>query len=325
MKFAVIGCGLIGKKRTAFLPKNSVAWFVDRNIPAAQELAKSFPEAKVAESWEKVVADSSVDAVLVATSHQDLAPITMAMVEAGKHVLVEKPAGVSSAQLKSIVELAKARKKIVKVGFNHRYHPAFLKAREIVDSGVVGDIMFVRAKYGHGGRVGYESEWRAQKKLSGGGEMIDQGMHLIDLSRWFLGEFEFVAGHVPTLFWKMDVEDNCFLNLRTKKGQVAWLHAGWTEWKNVFCFEIMGRTGKLQIDGLGGSYGTEKLTLYKMSAQMGPPETTSWEYPFSDRSWELEMNEFVRCVQTGARPMADCEDAYRALEIVDSVYREQQR
>src|SRR5205814_4241905 len=102
----------------------------------------------------------------------------------------------------------------VRVGFNHRYHPALRKAREIVDAGALGPLMFVRARYGHGGRIGYEREWRANPQISGGGELIDQGVHVIDLARWFLGEFRTADGVATTYFWKLPVVDNAFLMLR---------------------------------------------------------------------------------------------------------------
>src|SRR6185295_2401631 len=159
------------------------------------------------------------------------------------------------------------------VGFNHRFHPALQKAREIVDTGALGPLMFIRGRYGHGGRTGYDREWRADPAISGGGELIDQGVHLIDLARWFLGEFPVVEGHAGTYFWDMAVDDNAFLSLRTKANQTAWLQASCTEWKNMFSFEIYGRDGKLQVDGLGGSYGVERLSYYKMLPKMGPPET----------------------------------------------------
>src|SRR5205085_4775978 len=141
-----------------------------------------------------------------------------------------------------------------------------------------------------------DKEWRADPALAGGGELLDQGVHLIDLARWFLGDVVEVRGLADTFFWQMAVEDNGFLALRTATGQVAWLHASCTEWKNLFCFEIFGRDGKLQVDGLGGSYGTERLTCYRMLPQMEPPETTIWEFPGEDRSWHEEFAHFVRCV-----------------------------
>ena len=213
----------------------------------------------------------------------------------------------------------------MRVGFNHRYHKAFRKAREIFKSGVLGDLMFVRGRYGHGGRLGYDKEWRAIPELSGGGEAIDQGIHLIDLSRWFLGDFKSVQGYAGTFFWEMPVDDNAFFLLRTANGQVAFLHATWTEWKNLFSFEIYGRHGKLEISGLGGSYGIERLAHYQMLPQMGPPDTVIYEYPMADDSWERETAEFLEDIQLDRRPDPDLQDAIAALRIVETIYMEAQK
>ena len=161
--------------------------------------------------------------------------------------------------------------------------------------------MYIRARYGHGGRVGYDREWRADRAVSGGGEMLDQGVHLVDLARWFAGDFVEVAGHVGTFFWNMSVEDNGFALLKTATGQVAWLHASCTEWKNLFCFEVFCRTGKLQIDGLGRSYGVERLTAYRMLPQMGPPETSTWEYPAKTRLGAMNLPILPRLSRSIAR------------------------
>jgi predicted dehydrogenase len=250
-----------------------------------------------------------------------LAPVTLLAVEAGKHVLVEKPAGRSAAELRPVLAAADRQRVVVKVGFNHRFHPAFRKARQIVDAGEIGDILYIRARYGHGGRLGYEREWRADPRIAGGGELLDQGVHLIDLARWFCGEFTEVSGHVATYFWPMPVEDNGFALLKTATGQVAWLHASCTEWKNLFSFEIFGRVGKLQVDGLGGSYGTERLTFYRMLPEMGPPETAAWEYPQEDRSWDVELNHWLDGIQSGRPPGGSLLDALAALEIVERLYK----
>ncbi|NDG04708.1 MAG: gfo/Idh/MocA family oxidoreductase, partial [Alphaproteobacteria bacterium] len=206
------------------------------------------------------------------------------------------------------------------VGFNHRYHRAFQKARQIVDSGALGEMMFIRARYGHGGRVGYDKEWRADPALSGGGELIDQGVHLIDLAGWFLGNFPHVDGFAHTYFWQMPVDDNGFMILRTEKNQVAFLHASCTEWKNTFSFEMYGRTGKLHIEGLGGSYGVERLTHYAMQPEMGPPPTEAWEYPMADNSWDVEMAEFLADIQQGRTPAAGLAEAEAALTVVQKIY-----
>src|SRR4030095_589108 len=187
-----------------------------------------------------------------------------------KHVLLEKPGALSVQELRAIEADAAKAGVLVRVGYNHRYHPACLKALEIFRSGALGQMMFVRGRYGQGGRLGYEKEWRADPKLSGGGELIDQGVHLIDLAGIFLGEFTNVEGHLATYFWKMPVDDNAFISLRTAGGQTAWLHVSCTEWKNLFSLEIYGRQGKLHWEGLGGSYGLERLPYYNMLPQVGP-------------------------------------------------------
>jgi predicted dehydrogenase len=321
MRIAIVGCGLIGGKRAAAAAAavHEIVVVCDRDIARAEQLAQR-TGARAVSDWREAITPN-VDAVVVATTHDQLAGISLGAVEAGHHVLVEKPAGRNLAEIQPIADAAAARKRVVKVGFNHRFHPAFLKAREIVDSGALGPLMFIRARYGHGGRRGMETEWRCQPELSGGGELIDQGSHLIDLSRWFLGDLTLDYAAVPTLFWDMPADDNCFLALRSADGRMAWLHASWTEWKNIFSFEIYGRDGKLAIDGLGGSYGVERLTHYRMLPEMGPPETTSFEYPFPDRSWGIEFADFAAAIAQGRRPCGDIADAVANITIVGDAYR----
>ena len=318
MRLGVIGCGLIGNKRAAAAKGHDLLAVSDVDAGRAQALAHKHG-GKVLVNWRDVI-EADVDAVMVATPHDSLAPIALAAVKANRHVLVEKPAGRTAAEAAAVAEAARLGKRTVKVGFNHRFHPAIAKAKELVDAGAAGELMYIRARYGHGGRLGMEKEWRCRPEVSGGGELIDQAPHLIDLSRWFLGELRLDYGYAPTLFWDIPTDDNCFLALRTAAGHVAWLHATWTEWKNMFSFEIVGRAGKLAIDGLGGSYGTERLVLYKMLPQMGPPDTTIWEFPSSDESWAAELADFAAAIQTGRKPSGDIDDAVAALKIIDQVY-----
>jgi predicted dehydrogenase len=320
MKYAIIGCGLIGKKRLAGLPAGSkLVVACDTNLARAEELVKLAKSGGAVADFKQAVTHPQVDAVIVATVNAALAEASAAAIRAGKHVLVEKPAGISVKQIDQLIALAKKNKVCVRVGFNHRYHPAFLKAREIFDSGVMGELMFVRARYGHGGRVGYEKEWRANPKLSGGGELIDQGIHLIDLAGWFLGVFKKVDGHATTYFWKMPVDDNAFLSLRTAKGQTAWLHVSCTEWKNLFSFEIYGRHAKLHIEGLGGSYGVEKLFHYQMKPEMGIPDTKVCEFPGADESWRTELAEFEKDIRLKRKPDAGLIEAKAALAVVELI------
>jgi predicted dehydrogenase len=324
LSFAIIGCGLIGKKRAAALskvPGTRLQFACDLELQRAQAVAQIAPGCEAATDFQKVLADPQLSVVIVATLNASLAPIALSAIRAGKHVLIEKPAALSASELRELETAAAANKVLVRIGYNHRFHPSLQKAREIVDSGVIGPLMFLRGRYGHGGRKGYDREWRADPKLSGGGELIDQGVHLIDLASWFLGDFPTVEGHAATYFWDMKVDDNAFLSLRTKAGQTAWLHVSCTEWKNMFSLEIYGRDGKLSLDGLGGSYGPERLIHYQMLPQMGPPDTKTWDFPSGDDSWALETKEFVDDIRLQRVPSPGLKEGIRTLEIVEAIYK----
>jgi predicted dehydrogenase len=313
---------LIGQKRAAAISTlgHDLMLVTDSVAERAATLATNYG-AKLASDWE-ALASADVDAVVIATSNDWLSRIAVACLNRGKHVLVEKPAGRSFAEVKAIADAARRGGREVKVGYNHRFHPAVQRARKLFDAGEIGLPMFVRGRYGHGGRIGYEKEWRLNREKSGGGELLDQGSHLIDLAHWFLGEFDVVKAELGQFFWPSDVEDNCFLTLRTAGGQVAWLHASWSEWKNMFSLEIYGKNGKLQIDGLGGSYGVETLSLFRMLPEMGPPETTRWEWPFQDCSWQVEVAEFAEAITQNRRPIGDIYDAMLTMTVIDRVYQE---
>ena len=318
---ALVGCGLIGRKRAQALGPARLVACADLDRARADALAATVHGATASDDWRATVARPDVDLVVVSTVNNALAPVTLAAIAAGKHVLVEKPAALTAGELDTVIDAANAAGVCVRVGFNHRYHPALRKARELFDAGALGPMMFVRARYGHGGRPGYEKEWRADPAVAGGGELIDQGVHVIDLARWFLGDFTRVDGFAHTYFWPMPVDDNAFLLLRTAGGQAASLHVSCTEWKNLFSFEIYGAHAKLHVEGLGGSYGVERLSVYRMTPEMGPPETTIWEYPGADRSWDVEFAEFLDDIRLKREPSAGLADARAALRIVETIYR----
>lgn len=324
LQFAQIGCGLIGGKRAkafAKTPGARLRYACDLDPARAAALAQPIPGCQATTDFKAVLADPAVGAVIISTLNAVLAPIALAAIQAGKHVLIEKPGALNAAQLRTLQTAAQNAGARVRLGYNHRYHPGLQKARELIDAGALGPLMFLRGRYGHGGRKGYDREWRADPKLSGGGELIDQGVHLIDLASWFLGDFTAIDGHAATFFWDMKVDDNAFLSLRTAAGQTAWLHVSCTEWKNLFSLEIYGRDAKIAIDGLGGSYGTERLIFYKMLPEMGPPETTAWEFTRNDDSWALEAAAFIDDIRLGREPSPGLREGFRLLEIVETIYR----
>jgi predicted dehydrogenase len=326
LRVAIVGCGLIGQKRAKSVAgRAAITVCCDLNAARAQTLAEMHSGAVASTDWQSAIAHDNVDAVFVCTTHNLLAPIAQAAASCGKHVLIEKPGARRAAELDGVRKAAEQTGVVVRIGFNHRYHRSFQKAREIFESGAISDLMFIRARYGHGGRIGYDQEWRAVPEISGGGEAVDQGVHLLDLARWFLGDLKFIAGRAPTYFWNMPVEDNAFFLLETESRQTAFLHASWTEWKNLFSFEIFGRTGKLEIAGLGGSYGAEKLIHYQMLPELGPPPTTIYEYPMPDNSWEIEIAEFLEDIRSRREPEPGIADAQAALQIIEQLYMEQPR
>jgi predicted dehydrogenase len=321
LNVAIIGAGLIGHKRAAALGSTArLVAVADIDSARASQLAVAHG-AEATADWREAVRRSDVEAVIVATTNDIIPVCAQGALEAGKHVLIEKPGGRFAAELHALGELARARGLTLSVGFNHRFHPAFREAHALMAKAALGPLLYIRARYGHGGRLGYEKEWRADPRRSGGGELLDQGVHLIDLCRWLGGEFDLEWGTAETFFWNMPVEDNGFLFLRSRDGKAAaQLHASCTEWKNLFDFEIFCRDGKIQIWGLGRSYGVEELRVFRMKPEMGPPDVEVRSYPGEDESWPLEFAAFRARIMGEASMIATASDGARALEIVQSVY-----
>jgi predicted dehydrogenase len=323
LRAGIVGCGLIGNRRArvATATGDRVAIVCDVDASRARELA-GVVGAEWSTDWHEVTQRDDLDVVVVSTANRSLHPITIAALDAGKHVLCEKPLGRDVREAAEMRAAARDAGRVLKVGFNHRHHPAVARAHELTALGTIGAPLCVRAVYGHGGRPGYEHEWRGDRDAAGGGELLDQGVHVIDLCRWFLGEFAEVAGMVSTSFWPVaPLEDNAFALLRTASGQTATIHTSWTQWKNLFRFEVFGRDGYLRVDGLGGSYGRERLTLGRRRPESGPPEETSWSYPRRDRSWEAEWEELVNAIADGREPLGGADDGYQAALLVDAIYR----
>ena len=200
MKVAIIGCGLIGQKRAAALPDSvQLVGCFDTVETIAQIFATEFGT-KAFTSVQELLALEDLDFVVIATRHDSLATLALATLNAGKHVFIEKPGAINHDELLKVYNSAKNNELRVHIGYNHQYHPAISKAMEIFEGGSIGELMFLRARYGHGGRLGYEKEWRADKMKSGGGELIDQGTHLIELSLGFMGEVQLDYAAAPPIF-----------------------------------------------------------------------------------------------------------------------------
>jgi predicted dehydrogenase len=180
--------------------------------------------------------------------------------------------------------------------------------------------MFIRGNYGHGGRPEMEKEWRSSVDLCGGGELLDQGVHLIDLGCWFAGSIKSVFGRVKTKFWNTEVEDNAFILMESETGVDIQLHVSWTNWKNIFSFSIFGTEGYLRIEGLGGSYGPESLEFGKRKKEGGRPDIELFDFPSEDVSWVNEWKEFKTAIVENRNPVGDGNDGLRANQIIKAIY-----
>jgi predicted dehydrogenase len=324
LRVAIVGCGRIGAQRAHALgPSETLVGCYDTDRCAAETLAARH-NATAYETAEDLF-ELAADVVVVATSHDRLAELTERALAAGSHVLVEKPAGISTAQIDRMIDLSRATGRLVKVGFNHRFHAALARTWQEVHSGRHGELLQLRAHYGHGGRPGYDREWRAEPQRSGGGELIDQGMHLLDITHWLAGPLPLHSAMLRTQFWQTTVEDNAALILGETgvvKGPWAMLHVSWTEWKNLFSLEVYCRDAKLQVDGLVRSYGPQRLRIYRMGPELGPPELEQIDYGEEDMSWRGEWQHFAAAIESGdGRPLlGDLADARYAWSQVEAAY-----
>jgi predicted dehydrogenase len=377
MNVAVIGCGLIGRKRTLALDKDdSLTACCDVRKEAAEAFSKEF-SCPFYTDPSKLIAEVDCDAIVVAVVNKYMKDIVIDALRSGRHALAEKPLGRNAAEAREMVEAQKNSEfriqgselkdresqfgvrnsefrtpvpdslatnpetrspipengisipkngiSILKTGFNHRFHPHLWKAKEILDSGGIGKAFNIRARYGHGGRPGMEKEWRCSKDLCGGGELLDQGVHVIDLIRWFGGDVSEVTGKVETAFWPIEVEDNAFAILKTVQGVIASFHVSWTNWRNMFSFEVFGTDGYLKIEGLGGHYGPETLEYGRRKKEGGRPDIETFEFAPEDVSWKYEWREFKSAVHEKREPIGSGLDGLKANEVVEALYQSSEK
>ncbi|PYO44966.1 MAG: LmbZ [Gemmatimonadetes bacterium] len=283
LRVGIVGCGLVGNKRAdALRQQDRLVGCVDVLPGAAQGLAARYGGRACADVGELLELGPQV--VIVATPHDQLAAL------AGQAL--------------------------------HRFYPGLARAVEEVHSGSHGELMHLRARYGHGGRLGYEREWRADPLRSGGGELIDQGMHLLDLVHWIAGPLPLHSSLLRTQFWDAPVEDNAALLLGADEKKAPWamLHVSWTEWKNTFSLEIFCRSAKLQVDGLARSYGPQTLRIYRMKPELGPPDVEEVTFPAEDVSWRTEWEHFAAALAGEVELLGSLADARYAWACVEEAY-----
>lgn len=271
-----------------------------------------------------------VDAVFVCTPNKFAPDIVVSALNRGKHVFCEKPPGRTLDDVRAMIEAERNNPGLrLKFGFNHRYHGAVTEALALATSGRFGKLLWVRGVYGKSGGAGFETDWRSNREVAGGGILLDQGIHMIDLLRLFCGDFDEVKSFVTNSYWDIEVEDNAFAIMRNRAGQVAMVHSSATHWKHTFSLEIFFERGYLAISGILSStrsYGQgEKLIVAmnprnQQTAALGNPRE-ELIYFDKDQSWSLEIDEFVDCIRIG-RPVSvgSSHDALKAMELVYATY-----
>jgi predicted dehydrogenase len=326
LKVGIIGFGKMGRVRKTAIEECSHLSLVsicDSAIPADSSLARYH----LARDYRELL-ETNLGAVFVCTPNAVTAEVVVAALERGKHVFSEKPPGRNLEEVRRILEAEAANPRLkLKFGFNHRYHGSVREALGIVRSGSLGRLLWMRGVYGKSGADGFEQEWRSKRELAGGGILLDQGIHMVDLFRLFGGEFDEVKSFVTNSYWQIDVEDNAFALLRNRQNIVAMLHSSSTQWKHLFSLELFLAEGYIAINGLLSStrsYGRETLQVAERQATSGrmvgdPREEIT--YFDQDFSFTREVEEFAECVLRDRKvEVGTSEDALKAMELVYRIY-----
>ena len=326
IKVAIAGYGKIGQLRYEILEKDQnfeVIGIFEKNletlIPNKIKQYKNYEE----------LLESKPDAIFICAYNNVLATYTLEALKLGIHVFCEKPTARSVSELIEVEAEIKKSKGILKYGFNHRYHYSVLEAKKLISNGAFGKLLIIRGVYGKAGSIDYDKNWRNYKNISGGGILIDQGIHMLDLIRFLSGsEFSVIHSMIRTLFWNIESEDNAFILLENTQGTIASIHSSATQWKHKFLLELIFENGYINLDGiLSGtrSYAPECLIyglreFEDVTKAMGKPEEhTIWFE--NDDSWKLEIEEFKNAILF-KQPIlnGDINDAKMTLSLVESVY-----
>jgi predicted dehydrogenase len=324
---AIIGAGNVGRIRAQVMeqsPECCLKIVADVDQARARELAHGYG-AQATGDWHAAATAPDVDIVVICTPTKFHAEAAITALQAGKHVLCEKPLARSFAEAEAVVATAENCERVLKTGFNYRHMHHVRKAKELIEADSLGTLYFLRCRYGHGGRPGYENHWCTDQELSGGGALFEQGIHIIDLVRYLLGEPAQVLAHTSRFFWPFpEVEDNSFVLLETISSRSAQIHVSWTQWINLFSLEIFGRDGYLHLTGRDRHYGPQRLVWGRRQPDHTRPQEEIFDFP-PDDSWEREWSQFLSATRTSSKPGGDSVDSLRALHIIEAAYESSRR
>ena len=316
----VIGVGSFGEKRAAAVKvcKNgSLVAVADINTDQASKVADKL-EVKCMEISE-MMASPEIDTVIVCVPNKYHYSVVTRALHLHNHVMCEKPLAPTSVQALAMTSTAQKCGRLLKVGSNHRYFSSVLKARELVDSGYIGEVIGFDGRIGHNGER-IKNSWFWDEETSGGGTLLDNGHHMLDLARWFMGDFVTVTGLTSNSYWKeCKVEDSAAAVLATGEGKMAVVASSWRQMAGYFQFELNGTEGYISVEGRFDSHGGD--CLYCRSKKTGGVIT---KYDFghlSPNSQVLELEDFFNCIENGTKPSPTGEDGAEILKLIETIYR----
>ncbi len=326
LRVGIAGYGVVGKRREKAVAFNEYLQLVAICDRAFAESGTRPDNVLYFPTYQQLL-EQKLDILIVCLTN-DVAPdATIAGLERDMHVFCEKPPGRDLDDIAKVISTERTKPHLkLKYGFNHRYHHSVREAREKIQSGELGKVVSLRGVYGKSNLVTFnQSDWRTQRKIAGGGVLLDQGIHMVDLIRLLGGEFSQVHSFIENSFWNFDVEDNAYALLRSKEGVVAMLHSSATQWRHQFSLEVHLEFGAILLGGIlsgSKSYGAETMTVIWSDPHKdaGSPKEQSTRYNV-DPSWEDEINEFTEAVLLN-KPIKDgsSRDAYKTMELVYRIY-----
>lgn len=324
VKVGIVGFGKMGQTRAEAVKADGRGEVVSVFEPEDYQLPEG---AERACSAEAVLTDERIGAVFICTPNFLNQPLTIAALEARKHVFCEKPPAFNAEQMVEVQALERRSGKRLMYGFNHRHHSSIQHMKTLIDAGEYGRVLWMRGRYGKSVDKEFFDGWRANKALAGGGILLDQGIHMVDLFLYLGGTFDEVHAFVSSLYWKRDIEDNVFAIFRNSEtGLAASLHSTMTQWRHLFALEVFLERGYFVLNGLQtstGSYGDEILTIAK-NRTAAPAATWEDEEKITyhtNTSWRSEVDAFFRAIEED-RPVeiGTSENALELMRTIDKVY-----
>lgn len=323
----MINLGIIGYGKMGKIRHKVVSNYNHANVLSIYDPLEINTDIKKVQNPQQIIQNPKIDAVYICTPNYLNKPLTIASLQAGKHVFCEKPPAFTAKDVKEIRTIEKKSEKVLMYGFNHRHHGSIKHMKKLIDEKAFGKVLWMRGRYGKSVDKTYYNNWRAKRKFAGGGILIDQGIHMLDLFLFLGGDFDKIFASVSNLYWKLNVEDNVFVTLEnTKTGMAAALHSTMTQWRHLFSLEVFLEKGYLVLNGLktsSNTYGDEILTIAK-NRSLAPAATWEDEEDITyhtDESWQSEADEFFSVIKSNreVKP-GNSSDALKLMKIVDKIY-----